>query len=190
VIGTREDALAALRAGRVVAIPTDTVYGVAAVLSAAPSLFAVKQRPREVALPVLIADESQLHRIVQLPLPPGVEGLVATWWPGPLTIVLDRHPSFAVDLGGSGEAATTVGLRLPASDVVRSLCAEVGPLAVTCANVHGRPTPRDAAGVAAERGVAGAVVVDGGVCEGAPSTVVRVTRDGTVTVLRQGAATL
>jgi tRNA threonylcarbamoyl adenosine modification protein (Sua5/YciO/YrdC/YwlC family) len=187
VIGTLDDALVALRAGRVVAIPTDTVYGVAAVLSAAPSLFAVKQRPREVALPVLIGDEAQLAGIVQLPFPAAVDELTATWWPGPLTIVFDRDPSFTVDLGGDAQSSRTVGVRLPASDIVRTLCHEVGPLAVTSANLHGRPTPPDAAGIEAELGDSVAVVVDGGTCTGAPSTVVRIENDGTVTVLREGA---
>jgi tRNA A37 threonylcarbamoyladenosine synthetase subunit TsaC/SUA5/YrdC len=73
---------------------------------------------------------------------------------------------------------------------VRALCTEVGPLAVTSANLHGRPTPPDARRVARELGDAVAVVVDGGVCEGAPSTVVRVTGDGSLTVLRQGGVTV
>jgi tRNA threonylcarbamoyl adenosine modification protein (Sua5/YciO/YrdC/YwlC family) len=192
LIGSLDDALAALRAGRVVAIPTDTVYGVAALLPSAPALFTVKQRPLDVALPVLIADESQLAGVVRMPLPPVADELVAKWWPGPLTIVLDRDPSFTVDLGGSDAAGSTrtVGVRLPASDLVRALCTDVGPLAVTSANLHGRPTPPDAAGVERELGDAVAVVVDGGTCAGAPSTVVRVTRDGALTVLRQGAAAI
>jgi L-threonylcarbamoyladenylate synthase len=187
VIGSLDDALAALRAGKVVAVPTDTVYGVAAALPAAASLFAVKQRPRDVALPILIADESQLDGIVATPLPPVAEELIAKWWPGPLTLVLDRDVSFTVDLGGDARSSPTVGVRLPASDLVRTLCAGIGPLAVTSANLHGRPTPPDAAGIAAELGAAVAVVVDGGTCAGAPSTVVRVTRHGTVAVLREGA---
>jgi tRNA threonylcarbamoyl adenosine modification protein (Sua5/YciO/YrdC/YwlC family) len=187
LIGTYGDALAALRAGHVVAIPTDTVYGVAASLSAAPSLFAVKQRPRDVALPVLIADASQLAGVVRAPLPSRARDLIAEWWPGPLTVVLDRDPSFTVDLGGDARSARTVGVRLPAADLVRTLCGAVGPLAVTSANLHGRPTPPDASGVEAQLGDAVAVVVDGGTCTGAPSTVVRVASDGTVTVLREGA---
>lgn len=189
MIGSVDAALAALRAGRVVAVPTDTVYGVAATLSAAPSLFAVKQRPRDVALPVLIADAEQLAGMVRMPLPARATELIAEWWPGPLTLVLDRDPSFTVDLGGDALSSRTVGVRLPASDIVRTLCAEVGPLAVTSANLHGRATPPDARGVDAELGAAVAVVVDGGICSGAPSTVVRVTIDSTVRVLRQGAAT-
>ena len=187
MIGGVDDALAALRAGRVVAVPTDTVYGVAARLDCAAALFEVKRRPHDVALPVLVADVEQLRGVVALPLPAAAQALVDRWWPGPLTVVVDRDASFTVDLGGAAESAGTVGVRLPDAAVVRELCGSVGPLAVTSANLHGRPTPPDAAGVAAELGEAVAVVVDGGRCEGAPSTVVRVSADGTVEVLRRGA---
>jgi tRNA threonylcarbamoyl adenosine modification protein (Sua5/YciO/YrdC/YwlC family) len=186
VIGSVDDALTALRAGRVVAVPTDTVYGVAAVLSHAGALFDVKERPRDVALPVLVSSVDQLAGVVSLPLQPVTASLVDRWWPGPLTIVLDRDPAFTVDLGGTAVSAATVGVRCPDAPVVRELCAAVGPLAVTSANRHGRPTPHDAAGVAAELGSSVAVVVDGGRCEGTPSTVVRVSAHGTLEVLRQG----
>jgi tRNA threonylcarbamoyl adenosine modification protein (Sua5/YciO/YrdC/YwlC family) len=188
VIGSVDDARAALRAGRVVAVPTDTVYGVAATLDAASALFTVKQRPHDVPLPVLIADVAQLDGIVVQPLPAPATALISRWWPGPLTVVVDRDPGFTVDLGGAGDAERTVGVRLPDAAVVRALCASVGPLAVTSANLHGRPTPVEAAGVAAALGDAVAVVVDGGRCEGLPSTVVRVTAAGAVQVLRRGAA--
>lgn len=190
MIGSVDDALAALRAGHVVAVPTDTVYGVAATLDHAPSLFDVKQRPHDVPLPVLIGDMTQLRGVAALPLPAAASALIARWWPGPLTVVVDRDAAFTVDLGGGPEAAATVGVRLPDAPVVRSLCAAVGPLAVTSANLHGRPTPLDAAGVAAELGRGVAVVVDGGVCDGAPSTVVRVDGGGVIEVLRRGAADL
>ena len=74
--------------------------------------------------------------------------------------------------------------------MVRQLCTAVGPLAVTSANRHGHPTPPDAAGVDRELGGAVAVVVDGGVCDGVPSTVVRVHADGEIVVLRQGGVTV
>lgn len=190
MIGSVDDARAALLDGRVVAVPTDTVYGVAARLDCAPALFTVKRRPHDVPLPVLVADEAQLRGVVALPLPAAAQALIERWWPGPLTVVVDRDDAFTVDLGGSGDATRTVGVRVPDSAVVRSLCSSVGPLAVTSANLHGRPTPPDAAGVAAALGDAVEVVVDGGRCEGAPSTVVRVTASGAVEVLRRGAAAI
>ena len=105
-------------------------------------------------------------------------------WPGALTIVVPRRPGLTADLGSDD---ATIGIRRPAHAVVRQLCQRVGPLAVTSANLHGGETPATAAGVAELFGAEVAVVVDGGVCAGAPSTVVdctgpepRLLREGAV----------
>lgn len=174
-MGTPPDlapAIAALRRGEVVAVPTDTVYGVAVAVSvpgATARLFAVKARPTDVALPVLVADLAQARALAAEPFPPLAERLAARFWPGGLTLVVPRRPGLGLDLGGDD---ATIGLRQPDHPVPLGLCREVGPLATTSANLHGRPTPSTAAEVAAELGPAVAVVVDGGRCEGAPSTVV------------------
>ena len=165
-------------------LPTDTVYGLAATLASAGRLFDVKRRPRDVDLPVLVASADQLRGLARLPLPEAAARLVAEHWPGALTLVLDRDPDLEADLGAS---ATTVGVRCPDAEVVRAVCAEVGPLAVTSANRHGEPTPATAQEVAAALGDDVAVVVDGGRLDGVPSTVVRVPPDGAVEVLRRGA---
>lgn len=181
-----DEAVAALRAGLVVAIPTDTVYGLAAmptVAGATQRIFAAKRRPRDVELPVLVATSAQLDGLVSLPLSAAAARLAACYWPGPLTLVVGRDPSFEGDLGLN---PPTVGVRAPDHPLVRRLCAEVGPLAVTSANLHREHTPVDAAGVAAVFGSSVALVVDGGRCEGAPSTVVRVGEGGDVEVLREG----
>lgn len=178
-------ALDALARGDVIALPTDTVYGVAVsplVPGATARLFAAKQRPPDVALAVLLADPSDLDEVAA-GLSPAAERLASRWWPGPLTLVVARHPSWlGVDLGGD---AATIGVRCPDATVARELARRAGPIATTSANMHGRPTPPDAPGVAAELGGAVAVVLDGGRCEGAPSTVVDVT-GGDVRVLREG----
>ena len=183
-----EEALAALRAGLVVAVPTDTVYGLAAVASdpaATDRIFAMKQRPADVVLPVLVASLEQARSIGSLPPGSCAARLAARWWPGALTIVVPRTAAGAsLALGGD---AATVGVRCPASPVVQRLAAAAGPLAVTSANLHGRPTPSTAAGVAAEFGPAVAVVVDGGVLPGAPSTVVSCVDAAGLRVLRAGA---
>jgi tRNA threonylcarbamoyl adenosine modification protein (Sua5/YciO/YrdC/YwlC family) len=178
-----DEAEAALRRGEVVAIPTDTVYGVATLPAFTARLFEVKERPTAVALPVLVADEAQARTIAEVS--DRAASLMAAHWPGGLTIVLPRRPSFDADLGGTD--ATTVGVRVPAHDVPRELARRVGPLVATSANRHGRPTPPTAEGVRDELAVA--VVVDGGRCDGAPSTVVRVDGDDVV-ILRQGAVLL
>jgi tRNA threonylcarbamoyl adenosine modification protein (Sua5/YciO/YrdC/YwlC family) len=176
-------AVEALREGRSVVLPTDTVYGLAAGPGQTAGLFAVKSRPREVALPVLVADVDQGLALAAEGLPAQVLRLMDRWWPGGLTVVVPRRPGLHLDLGGDD---ATIGLRLPAHPVPVALAAAVGPLAVTSANRHGRPTPATAAEVVAQLGPGVAVALDGGPCTGAASTVVA-WRDGQLRVLREGA---
>ena len=181
-----DDAADALLRGEVVGIPTDTVYGVCVACSVAGAtarLFEVKMRPAEVALPVLVADEDQARQIAVVP--PRAAELMRQHWPGGLTIVLPRAPGFTVDLGGTDDS--TVGVRVADHHVPIALARRVGPLATTSANRHGEATPTTAAGVRDALGLD--IVVDGGVCDGAPSTVVAVRGDH-VEVLRQGAISI
>ena len=166
-----EQVARALASGQIVALPTDTVYGLAADpfrTGAADRLFAVKRRPRERDLPVLVADEEQALSLA-MAVPAAARRLIERFWPGALTIVLPRRPDLVADLG-SDEA--TVGVRCPAHPVPRAVCRAAGPLATTSANVHGQPPLTTASEVAATFGPAVAVVVDGGPCTGKPSTVV------------------
>jgi L-threonylcarbamoyladenylate synthase len=169
-------AVAALRAGEIVVVPTDTVYGIAVDPTrpgATDRLFAVKARPTDVPLPILAADADQAFSLAA-DVSPVARRLAEACWPGGLTIVLPRRAGLDFDLGGADDA--TIGVRVPDHEVPRALARAVGPLATTSANLHGRPTPETAAGVAAE--LAGvAVVLDGGRCAGAPSTVVVCTGD-------------
>ena len=177
-----------LRQGGVALIPTDTVYGVAVdptVPGATQRLFDLKGRGRDVPIAVLVADAEQAWSVAARPVPPAALDLAERFWPGGLTIVVDRDPDWTADIG---DGVTTVGLRCPGSDLVRALCAEVGPLATSSANRHGRPTPTSASEAAAELdGVD--VVVDGGELSGMASTVVDCTVDPPI-VLRQGAVRL
>ncbi len=171
-----EAALHVLAAGGVVAIPTDTVYGLAVLpgdREAVAALFALKERPVDVALPVLVGDLEQVAEVAVVPSGP-VAGLARRRWPGPLTIVLERAPGFDADLGGPPDRTTTVGVRWPDHPFVAGLCRRAGPLAVTSANRHGAPPCTSAAQVAAAfaPGPAPDLVVDGGACDGVPSTVV------------------
>ena len=175
---------ALLDSGEVVAIPTDTVYGVAAAVrhpAAVARLFPLKDRDSNKPVAVLVDGVEQAATVIVLDAVAG--RLAAAEWPGALTLVLPRSPEFDVDLGGAGD---TVGVRLPDQTRVRELCRRVGPLATTSANRSGHPTPADGAGVAAELdGTSIAAVLDAGSCAGAPSTVVRLD-DGRVEVLREG----
>jgi tRNA threonylcarbamoyl adenosine modification protein (Sua5/YciO/YrdC/YwlC family) len=184
------DALRALAGGRACVIPTDTVYGLAASLSA-PSgvadLFRLKGRPRSKALPVLGADIDQLGAIVQLD--ERALRVARRFWPGPLTLVARRADGFDTDLGGEG---TSVAVRVPAHDVALELLRSTGPLAVTSANRSGEAPVTTAAEARALFG-GEVIVVDAGSCEGEPSTIVdsierRVLREGALhpeTVLQE-----
>lgn len=186
-MGAPEDlqgAVRALLAGEVIVIPTDTVYGVAvdpAQPGATGRLFAAKRRPRGVALPVLVSGPEQLAGLVAA-VPPTAARLMERFWPGGLTIVLTRRPGLDLDLGGE---EATIGVRCADHPVPAALCQAVGPLATTSANLHGQPTPATAAEVADELGPSVRLVVDGGACVGAPSTVVDCTGAG-VRLLREG----
>ena len=166
-------AVEALAAGAVIAVPTDTVYGLAVDPrrpGAAARLFAVKTRPEQFALPVLIADPTELGEIAQLS--PAACRLAARYWPGPLTLVLVRRPGLTYELGGD---PSSIGVRCPANDLVRELLRRTGPLAVTSANLHGKAPLHTTDEVREHFEMHITVVLDGGRCDGQPSTVVSLT---------------
>ena len=176
-----ETVVAALCSGRVVLLPTDTVYGLAVMATdsdAIAALFALKQRPVDTSVAVLVADTAQAARYVDL----GSSGLALArrFWPGALTIVADRIDDGAVAAG----TESTLGVRCPDDGFVRSVAAEVGPVAASSANLHGQPTPTSCTD-AAEIFDTVEIVIDGGVRQGSASTVVSVV-DGTVEMLRGG----
>jgi len=179
-------AIDALAGGLVVGVPTDTVYGLAVDPfrpGATDRLFVAKRRPRGVPLPVLVQGVEQVAALAAEGGGGAVaESLMARFWPGPLTIVLARRPGLAADLG---DDEGTVGVRWPDHPVINGLCAKIGPLATTSANLHGDPTPLTAGEVAAVFGASVAVVLDGGPCAGAPSTVVDCTA-ASPRLLREG----
>lgn len=179
--------VAVVRAGEVVALPTDTLYALAAstaVAGASGRLFDLKRRGRGLLLPVLCADVDQAATVGVL------EGealqLAREHWPGPLTLVLSRRPGFGADLGDDRE---TVGVRVSDDPVTRAVAAAAGPLATSSANLHGGGEPPTPEAIAALFGDGLAVVVRRDVPgSGVASTVVRCDRTGAVIeVLRRGA---
>lgn len=180
-----DEVLEAWAGGAVVALPTDTVYGLAAPLSqpaAVASLFDVKGRPEGLALPVLVHGADQVGAVAAT-WPPAAVALASQWWPGPLTLVVPSTALTGPLVGGDGH---TVGVRCPDHRFVRSLCQAAGPLAVTSANPHGeRPCRTVAEVVDTIDHTAVALIVDGGTCDGVPSTVADCTVDP-VRCLRPG----
>lgn len=188
--GDRDEAVTtaadAVRAGQVVVIPTDTVYGIGCDAFSAESVTAVlaaKGRGREMPPPVLVPDERTVDGLAR-DVPPWVRDLVARFWPGPLTLVLHAQPSLHWDLG---ETRGTVALRMPDDEIALAVLREVGPMAVTSANLTGEPPARTVLDAATQLGSAVAVYVDGGPRPDAePSTIVDCTGEEPV-VLRIGA---
>lgn len=174
----RELAAGHLRAGRIVAIPTDTVYGIAAWMDlpdAIERLYAAKRRPPDKAVAVLLAEAGQAWTLGRRT--PAAAALGEQLWPGGLTLVLSVLPGVRLPeaLGGG---APTIGVRVPDHEAPRALARVLGPLPTTSANVSGEPDARDAAEIARRLGPAVALVVDGGPIHGGPaSTVVDCTTD-------------
>lgn len=164
-----------LRSGGTVLLPTDTVYGVAALpamAGATDALFRLKARPDRQPLAVLVADAEQARSLV-IPPTPQVLRWMDRLWPGALTLVLPRSDDArSLVLGGD---ASTIGIRCPDHEFARSLAALVGPIATTSANRHGEPTPTTAAEAAASLAGAVGLVVDGGRAGEVASTVVDAT---------------
>ncbi|HXY27651.1 MAG TPA: L-threonylcarbamoyladenylate synthase [Acidimicrobiales bacterium] len=180
------EAQAALEAGGVVVVPTDTVYGLAARPDRAEAVRAVyraKGRPEGMPLPILAADEVQV-RALGVAFTPAAAVLARRWWPGPLTLAFgfDDAAARPTWLAGRDEVA----VRVPDHDFLRALLGRTGVLAVTSANRHGTPTPHTAHEVAAGLGTSVAVVVDGGRLRDVPSTLVNV-RGPHPVVEREGA---
>lgn len=154
-------AATALQQGKLVVIPTDTVYGVAALASMAAAvkqLYAVKQRPFSKAIPILLADPTDLDKVART-IPPLAQALIDAFWPGPLTIVLPRKhtlPDVVSPYDG-------VAVRIPACDVARAVIRKAGgAVATTSANLSGQPEALTAAEAVAYLGTEVAVVLDNG----------------------------
>ena len=171
-----ERAAAVVRAGGLVAFPTDTLYGLAADpfnADAVARVVAAKGRGAGQAMPLVAADEAQIARQLGR-LPPRARVLAGHFWPGPLTLLIEAPPTLAAPVtGGTGR----VGVRVPAHDVARALCRASGSvLTATSANLSGRPATDDPDAVAASLGGDVDVLVDAGRAPGGqPSTIVDVT---------------
>jgi L-threonylcarbamoyladenylate synthase len=171
-----EAAAELVRRGRVVAVPTETLYGLAADATndeAVERVFEIKGRARDAAIPVIAADRAQVERWVGALTPVGAL-LADRFWPGPLSLVVRAMPGLPRALLGGGD---TVAVRVSSHPVAWALARAVGrPITATSANRSGgEPTARPDV-VLRELGTAIDAIVDAGACVGgAPSTVVDVT---------------
>ena len=173
--GAVDQVVEALLAGGVVVIPTDTVYGLAALpgdQAATDALFDLKGRSRATPIALLCADVLQAVALVPPEDAVELQAVGERWWPGPLTLVCRRREGLDLHLG---EPATTVGLRVPDHPLVRAVAERVGPIATTSANHHGQPTAVTAEEALLALGDGVAVVADEGPLEGRASTVIDTT---------------
>lgn len=178
-------AVGAAKSGRLVVLPTDTVYGIGADAfdsTAVAALLAAKGRGRDMPVGVLVGSWHTIEGLVYT-MPDGARDLIRAFWPGALSLVVRQAPSLQWDLG---DARGTVMLRMPLHPVAIELLREVGPMAVSSANVSGRPPAVDAAEARGQLGDLVDVYLDAGPAQQqAASTIVDLT-DDTPRILRAG----
>lgn len=181
-------AISALKGGRLVVLPTDTVYGIGADAfdgAAVAALLSAKGRGRDMPVPVLVGSWHTIDGLVYS-VPESARQLIRAFWPGALSLVVQQAPSLQWDLG---DAQGTVMLRMPLHPVAIELLREVGPMAVSSANISGRPAAVTAADARDQLGDLIEVYLEAGPSvQGSASTIVdltgaqpRVLREGPVT---------
>lgn len=192
-VATERDAIheaaAILRAGGLVAFPTETVYGLGANgldRTACAGIYAAKGRPSDNPL-ILHAADREMVDMAAREVPPLAEKLLAAFAPGPITLILPKRMEVPDSVTGGLD---TVGVRLPENDIARALIRAAGvPVAAPSANLSGRPSPTNAAAVAADMAGRIPLILDGGSCRfGVESTIVDCTGN-TAVILRPGAVT-
>jgi L-threonylcarbamoyladenylate synthase len=189
----RKDGLAAaasaVRAGQLVVIPTDTVYGIgcdAFSLASVHSLLAAKGRGPDMPVGVLVGSWSTIDGLV-LTVPHQARVLIEAFWPGDLSIVLRHAPSLSWDLG---HTKGTVMVRMPLHPVALELLRETGPMAVSSANRSGHPPASTVDEAREQLGESVTVYLDGGPSgDPVPSTIVDLTGDEPI-LLREGAVSI
>lgn len=178
-------AISALKGGRLVVMPTDTVYGIGADAfdgAAVAALLAAKGRGRDMPVPVLVGSWHTIDGLVYS-VPESARELIRAFWPGALSLVVQQAPSLQWDLG---DAQGTVMLRMPLHPVAIDLLREVGPMAVSSANISGRPAAVTAADAREQLGDLVEVYLEAGPsANGAASTIVDLT-GAQPRILREG----
>jgi len=180
-----------LRGGSLVAVPTETVYGLAARAdsdAAVAAIYRAKGRPDFNPLIVHVSDVAAATRLAMFD--EAARRLAAAFWPGPLTLVLPKHPDAKLAAAVTA-GLPTVALRCPAHPAMRALLAETAlPLAAPSANRSGAVSPTSAAHVAASLGNKVDLILDGGACDaGIESTIAALRGDGRWQILRPGPIT-
>ena len=181
---TMRIAMEELIKGSVIAVPTDTVYGIACLLENEPAIhkiFHIKERDANKAIPVLIGEYEQIICTTD-GISESAQKLAKHFWPGPLTLVIPKR----LELPQILTPYPTVGVRMPAHPWLCQLICRAGVLAATSANISGGENPRTAQDVLRQLNGRVPLIIDGGTCEGGtPSTVVDCSGEE-ITILRTG----
>lgn len=186
----RAAAIEVLRDGGIVALPTDTVYGICVALGTphgVERLFRVKRRPPDKGIMLLLENAVQAGGIGIMT--PAAVALAEACWPGGLTVVVPLRPGVELPAALTS-GAPTIGLRVPDHQAPRALAAALGPLPTTSANVSGLPEAPDAAAILAQLGDSIELVLDGGPAHGGPASTVVDCTDELPRILRPGAVPL
>ena len=181
-------ALETLLGGGLVAFPTDTVYGLGALVQIPESiqaLYTVKGREAAKAIPLLLSSPDEMDRVA-LAVSPMARCLAERFWPGPLTLVVPKHPSLPAELSSQA----TIGVRMPDHPLALALLRVTGPLAVTSANRSGEASAVTAREVVGQLGGRIGLVLDGGQTPGGVSSTVVDCSGHTPVILRQGPISL
>lgn len=178
-------ATAAIAAGDLVVLPTDTVYGLAADAFSADAvqrLVSAKGRGRDMPPPVLIGAPATLEALA-VDVPTWLRAMTAELWPGPLTVICREQPSLNWDLG---ETRNTVAVRVPNDDVALAVLKATGPLAVSSANLTGEPAATTIVDAQRMLGDAVAVYLDAGTSPGGVGSTILDVTAATPRILRDG----
>jgi L-threonylcarbamoyladenylate synthase len=173
----------------VVAIPTDTVYGICVALDTpggVERLLAVKRRPPDKGIVLLLGETAQAARIGVMT--PSATALARACWPGALTVIVPQRSDLALPAALT-PGAPTIGLRVPDHATPRALASAVGPLPTTSANVSGLAEARDAWEIQDQLGDAIDLILDGGTAHGGPASTVVDCVGAIPRILRHGAIT-
>ena len=182
-----QETLNVIRSGGVVAVPTDTVYGIACSVNnsaAIQSLYKIKIRESIKAIPVLIADLNQLDQVANSLNDYAIK-LAQSFWPGALTLIVAKNVLLPANL----TIHPTVGVRIPDHDWLREIIRKTGPLAATSANISGEASPSTANQVLEQLNGRIELVIDGGECKGGIASTVVDCSGEEFNILRNGSIT-
>lgn len=174
-----------LNAGGLIVFPTDTIYGLASKfdnLSAIQRIYTVKDRDQTKALAVLVGNISQVEEVSD-EIPPIAKRLMEKFWPGALTIVLQKSNKIVTPLSQDN----SIGIRIPDDQFVRLLSENTGPLATTSANISGLPSTTNVSEVLAQLRDLVDLIIDGGESPGDVASTVVDCRKNVIELLREGA---